>query len=699
MTTPPLPYDKDHQGVELPGTRRPGQTGIYRRRGFEDGLRSIPESRPHIRTIYDAFQHGVNLGPNNPMLGHRLWDPSTKTYGPYQWQTYQQVSDRVERFGSGLVHLHTQIHGLSEAVQGWRVGLWSNNRAEWTIASTSTLLYNIVSVGLYDTLGPEAVTFGINHSEIPVVVCSADHIASLLKDSSKMPGLKIIISMDSLNPPTYLKVPNVASFGGPILRTFAADKGIQLYDWDQVEELGQLFPRAHTPPKPQDPLTICYTSGTTGQPKGAILTHANFVAAVAASEIGYILTPDDTGISYLPMAHVFGRALEILLFSTGGRIGYSTGDPLRILEDVSVLQPTFFPTVPRLLNRIYARVYALTAGAPGFAGVVARRALAVKLANLKAGLGNKHAFWDRVLFNKVRMALGGKVERIMTASAPISAEVLSFIRVAFCVDISEAYGQTEVKHSTGGAASTQRGEMEAGHVGPPSPITELKLVDVPELNYFSTDKPYPRGEVCVRGPNVFPGYLKDEKKTKEAIDDEGWLHSGDIGFIKENGTLTVIDRMKNVFKLSIGEYVAVEKIEYQIASRLPIALQFFVHGDPHEPCLVSIFVPDPETFPAFANNVLFPSGAGRLTGKVDDTFRTACQDPKLRRAVLQELTLVAQAAGLKKFEIPRAVLIEPNPFTIENDLLTPTFKIKRHPVVQAYRKQLDQLYREIQSKL
>ncbi|KAF9148752.1 hypothetical protein BG015_009496 [Linnemannia schmuckeri] len=501
------------------------------------------------------------------MLGHRPWDPITKTYGAYEWQTYQQVSDRVERFGSGMVHLHTQIHGLSgEAVQGWRVGLWSINRAEWTIASTSTLLYNIVSVGLYDSLGPEAVTYGINHSEIPVVVCSADHIASLLKDSSKMPGLKIIISMDSLKPPTDFKTASISSLAGPILRTFAADKGIQLYDWDEVEALGRLFPRAHTPPKPQDPITICYTSGTTGQPKGAILTHANFVAAVAASEIGYILTPTDTGISYLPMAHVFGRAMEIFLYSSGG------------------------------------------------------------------------------------------------------------------------------------AASTQRGEMEAGHVGPPSPITELKLVDVPELNYFSTDKPYPRGEICVRGPNVFPGYLKDEEKTREAIDDEGWLHSGDIGFIKENGTLTVIDRMKNVFKLSIGEYVAVEKIEYQIASRLPIALQFFVHGDSHQPCLVSILVPDPESFPAFANKVLFPSGipAG-LTGKVDNAFKTACQDPKLRHAMLHEVTLAAQAAGLKKFEIPKAVLIEPNPFTIESDLLTPTFKIKRHPVVQAYRKQLDQLYRETQS--
>ncbi|KAF9900814.1 hypothetical protein EC991_006873 [Linnemannia zychae] len=507
-----------------------------------------------------------------------------------------------------------------------------------------------------------------------------------------MPGLKVIISMDTLKEPTEFKTATISSLAGPILRTFAVDKGIQLFDWDEVEALGELFPHVHTPPRPEDPITICYTSGTTGMPKGAILTHANFVAAMAASEIGHALTPSDTGISYLPLAHVFGRAMEIFIYSTGGRIGYSSGDPLRILEDVATLQPTFFPTVPRLLNRIYSRVYTLTAGAPGLAGALARRGLAVKLANLKAGLGNKHAFWDRLLFNKVRMALGGKVERIMTASAPISAEVLSFIRVAFCVDISEAYGQTE---GSGGAASTQRGEMEAGHVGPPSPITELKLVDVPELNYYTTDKPYPRGEICVRGPNIFAGYLKDEKKTREAVDEEGWLHSGDIGFIKENGTLTVIDRMKNVFKLSIGEYVAVEKIEYQIASRLPIALQFFVHGDSHQSCLVAILIPDPESFPAFANKVMStPNG---FTNTSDSAFKAACKDPKLRHAVLKEISIAAQSAGLKKFEIPKAVLIEPNPFTIESDLLTPTFKIKRHPVVQAYRNQLDELYRETNS--
>ncbi|KAF9307980.1 hypothetical protein BGZ91_008070 [Linnemannia elongata] len=156
-----------------------------------------------------------------------------------------------------------------------------------------------------------------------------------------MPGLKIIISMDSLNPPTDLKTANVASSAGFILRTFAADnKGIQLYDWDEVETLGQPFTRAHSPPKPQDPIIICYISGMT---------------VVAASEISHILTPSNAGISYLPMAHVFGRAMEIVLYSTGGRIGHSTGDPLRILEEISVLQPTFFPTVPRLQQDLCPR--------------------------------------------------------------------------------------------------------------------------------------------------------------------------------------------------------------------------------------------------------------------------------------------------------------------------------------------------------
>ncbi|KAF9323713.1 hypothetical protein BGZ91_003412 [Linnemannia elongata] len=683
---PTLPYNKDLQGVELPGTHRPGQTGIYRRVGFENELMSIPPSRPHFRTVYDTFQHGLAISPNKPCLGERTWDPLAKTYGPYERQTYVEVAARATRFGSGLVHLHQQANSLSEpAPQGWSVGIWSINRAKWTTTDIACAAYNLVSVGLYDTLGPEAVTYGINHSECSIVVTSADHIASLLRDAGNMPGLKTVISMDSLKGPADSKSVHEPALAGSILRTFAADKGVQLLDWDEVEEFGQLHERRHAPPRPNDTFTICYTSGTTGMPKGAIITHANLIATLASSEVANPLSAEDCVISFLPAAHLYGRAIEVFLYGVGGQIGYSTGDALRLLDDIAALRPTFLPAVPRLLNRIYARVYAATAEAPGLVGVLARKGLSVKLTNLEAGLGNKHALWDRLLFNKVKMALGGRVDKVLTGSAPVAAEVLSFIRVVFIVDVVEAYGMTE---NSASATSTQREELEAGHVGPPSPNSEIKLVDVPELNYFSTDKPYPRGEICTRGPATFSGYLKDENKTRETIDGESWLHTGDIGFIRDNGTLTVIDRVKNVFKLSIGEYVAVEKVENQIATGLPIALQLFIHGDSVEASLVAVMIPDPDAFPAFVNKVL--GGGIAITNVV-------YQDPKLRRAVLKEITLAGQAANLKSFEIPKAVLIEPNPFTIEGGMLTPTLKIKRHPVVQAYRKQIDELYREIRN--
>ncbi|KAG0050251.1 hypothetical protein BGZ83_004993 [Gryganskiella cystojenkinii] len=693
---PAAPYDKDRQGVELPGTRRPGQTGIYRRCGYENELKNVPETRPHIKTVYDAFQHGLSVSPNGPLLGRRLFDATTGKYGPYHWQTYAEINGRINRFGSGITKLYNDAVGLAPedpTPQQWSFGIWGINRPEWTIASEAGSAFNLISVGLYDTLGPEAVVYGVNHSECAVVVASIEHIATLLKDATLMPGLRIVISMDPLLEPTVVGSAKTAAqiaLAGPILRAFARDKGIVLYDWEEVEVIGRQFPRKHTPPKPSSIYTICYTSGTTGLPKGAILTHANYVAVLASGESGLVFGPEDCIFSFLPLPHLFGRATEIFLFSVGGQIGYSTGDPLLILDDLQALQPTIFPAVPRLLNRIYTKVYVATAGAPGLTGVLFRRALATKLENLKNGHGATHPFWDRLLFSKVRMALGGRVQQIFTASAPISAEVLAFIRVVFLCDVSEAYGQTE---GSGVGTATLRGEMEAGHVGPPSASTEMKLVDVPELNYFATDKPYPRGEICVRGPNVIPGYLKDEKKTRETIDEEGWLHSGDIGLIKENGTLTVIDRVKNILKLSIGEYVAVEKIEYLISSKNPIALQLMVYGDSKENCLVCILVPDPDSFIPFAKKVLGDVAPPLALGDAT-AFQKICRDPKIRRAVLKDLTQAGVEAGLKSFEIPKAILIEPEPFTVEKEFLTPTLKIKRHPIIQAYRKQLDELYTE-----
>ncbi|KAG0246130.1 hypothetical protein BGX31_004319 [Mortierella sp. GBA43] len=655
------PFDKDQQAVELPGTRRPGQTGIYRRKGGENGLLYTPPSRPHIKTVYDAFQNGLKTMPNGPALGRRILDPATNTFGGYVWETYTQVSDRITRFGSGLIKVYQDAHGLSTVAQKWSLGIWAINRPEWTIASEACSAYNIVSVGLYDTLGPDAVVYGINHSECSIVVTSVDHIASLLNDLSKMPGLKVIISMDSLESANPGPGKAVA---GSILRTYAQDKGVMLYDWSEVETLGIQYGRKHTPPAPSDTYTICYTSGTTGMPKGAILTHEGMIAVLASADLTTPLESTDSVISFLPLAHVFGRLMELFAFANGGRIGYSTGDPLMLLEDLAHLKPTVLPAVPRLLNRVYSKILAATVGAPGLIGALARRGVAVKLANLKEGKGFTHPVWDRLLFSKVKQALGGNIRFILTASAPISAEVLSFLRIAFCCNILEAYGQTE---GTGAATNTNLGDMASGH-------------------------PSPRGEICVRGPSVIPGYLKDEAKTRETIDEEGWLHSGDIGIMNPNGTMTIIDRKKNVFKLSQGEYIAAENIEGKFLSKVPFIQQIFVHGDSHENCLVAIVIPEPEAFVPFINKVL--EAANVKPGDIS-AYKRICSDPKLRKEVLKELIRAGKDIGLRGFEVPKAILIETEAFTVENDKMTPTFKIKRHPVIQAYRDQLTALYNEI----
>ncbi|KAF9431272.1 hypothetical protein BGZ94_003587 [Podila epigama] len=658
-----MTIDLNCQAVEMPNSRREGQTGIYRRNGFQDALLTVPPSRPHITTIYEAFQNGLKTSPNGECLGTRTFDHKTGLYAGYEWQTYSQVNERITLFGSGLLKVHQEAFGLTEVAQRWSVGLWAINRAEWTIASEACSAYNLVSVGLYDTLGPDAVVYGINHSESPIVVTSVDHIASLLNDSAKMPGLKAIICMDPLDE-SAKKAPG-------------------------IEAIGTQHGRKHTPATPSDTYTICYTSGTTGLPKGAILTHGNVTAVIASADVTMPMTSDDTVISFLPLPHVFGRVMELFMLATGARIGYSTGDQLLLLEDIANLKPTVFPAVPRLLNRVYAKIYSATVEAPGLTGVLARHGLATKLANLQAGKGIHHAFWDRLLFSKIKQALGGNVRLMITASAPISAEILGFLRVAFCCEVIEAYGQTE---GSGAATNTGVSETEAGHVGPPNACSELKLVDVPELNYFSTDKPYPRGEICVRGPAVFAGYLKDEKKTRETIDDEGWLHSGDVGIIAPNGTMTVIDRIKNVFKLAQGEYIAAEKVENSLLSRLPVLQQLMVHGDSTEVSLIAIVVPDPETFVTFVNK-LMPS----VKLQVSDIklYHELCRHPEVRQAFIKEIAKAGRAAGLKGFEIPKNILVESEPFTVENGKLTPTFKAKRHPIVQEYRERLTQLYKEL----
>lgn len=685
------------QAVELEGTRQPGQTGIYRNSVSPGKLDASNEYG--VTTLYENFQNAVKINPNGNFLGHRVYDPVKRVHGDYAWQTYSQVDKRITAFGSGMVKLESTLIKSNKRDQ-WGIGIYSINNPEWAIAEQAANAYNLFTTALYDTLGPSAVEFIINHAEVPVCVTTSDKIPGLLKLSKLLPKLKIVISMDPLSakvtdapvgattPPPVPGSP--APTAGDVLREWGKTLGVHVFDFAEVEAMGAKDPLPHNPPAASDLCCICYTSGTTGNPKGALLTHMNFISAAGAlRHTGLHIEKTDVLISYLPLAHVFERIIEVDIVMRAAAIGYYRGDVLQLIDDISVLKPTLFPSVPRLFNRIYAKLRAQTVDKPGVVGALARKAVSDKLANLAAGHGPTHALWDRILFSKIRKVIGGRVRILVTGSAPISKDVLQFLRIAFCTDIYEGYGQTE---NTAYGTLTLKGEHTTGHVGTIAPNLEMKLVDVPEMSYLSTDKPNPRGEVCLRGYSVFKGYHKDPKKTEETIDSDGWLHTGDVGMISKRGTLSIIDRKKNIFKLAQGEYVAPESIEGVLALS-PFVAQVYVHGDSLQSTLVAVMVPEPETFGPWAAGVV--QGAGKTTSASGGTLKELASDPVVRKALLKEFDQVGREKKLRGFEFVKHVHIETEPFSVDNGLLTPTFKVKRQDLAKHYRKEIDEMYAEL----
>ncbi|KAF5826297.1 hypothetical protein DUNSADRAFT_3709 [Dunaliella salina] len=231
-------------------------------------------------------------------------------------------------------------------------------------------------------------------------------------------------------------------------------------------------------------------------------------------------------------------------------------------------------------------------------------------------------FYDALVFSKIKARLGGEVKTMTSGSAPISDEVMFFLRICFGATVMEGYGLSE---STSGIVISHPEDYTAGHVGAPMPSAEIKLIDIPEMNYYNTDQPYPRGEVCARGPTIFQGYYKDPQQTAEVLDKDGWLHTGDVGMWLPGGRLKIIDRKKNIFKLSQGEYIAPEKIE-NIYLRSPMVAQAFVYGDSLRPQLVAIVVPDPE--------VLLPWAQERGLGT---NLRALCGNPHVKEAVFKSM--------------------------------------------------------------
>ncbi|KIL69616.1 hypothetical protein M378DRAFT_1048314 [Amanita muscaria Koide BX008] len=668
---PVIPYDK--QSAEVAGTKRPGQTAHYRNAIFGSQIEDAPNS---FKTLDEVFDSGLKTGRNQPFLGHRpiVSKNPLRFANAYVWETYGQIDERRRHIGSALHAMFSK--GEVGGGEYETVGIWSQNRPEWQIVDIALQTYRKVSVSLYDTLGKDSVEYITNHAHLTVIFSTSDKLPTLLKLADKTPQVKLLVSMDPLTPEAKT-----------VLVEWGHTHEIRVLELSELEAIGKANPIEPIPATPDLLACICYTSGTTGNPKGALLTHGNFALSVQSNLYGLNLTDDGILLSYLPLAHIYERICELCTVAVGAKIGYFTGDPLRLLEDAQILRPQFFPSVPRVLNRIYQAAMA-GGDVPGLRGTIFRKAVSAKLEKLRRTGDPTHPLWDRLVFRKIQAVLGGQIKLVVSGSAPISRDVLDFLKIAFGCEVNEGdYGMTE---TTAACLKTLPYDPTcSGFVGPPQPVNEIKLVDVPSMGYTSEDKPNPRGELCIRGPNCFSGYYKDEKNTKETIDDEGWMHSGDIAELDAFGRVKIIDRIKNIMKLSQGEYVALEKIENTYSSASIIS-QIYVHGDSLQSYLVAVIVLDPVQLANIASTVL----KRKIAADQLEELSTVTSDRRIQDAVLSIMSKEAERNGLKGFETVKRVHLTLRPFTIEEGTLTPTLKIKRKDAYKLYQTAIDGLYRE-----
>lgn len=670
------------QSYVVAGTAKEGQTPHLRNPVWSE-LPAPGRTDFKPTTTHEIFEAGLQRSATRMCLGIRpRLAPDAKANTPasnevkyadhYVWETYEQVNKRKLDLGSAIEGLFRS--GKAGGGELPTVGIWSINRPEWQIIDQALAVYSRVTVSLYDTLGPTVVEYVLNHSEASMAFVTQENLPRLIALGPRCPKLRVIVSIDDLS-----------EGATRVAQAWAKEYRLELYTMKQLEVMGAQTRYPVNPPKPHDLATICYTSGTTSVPKGVLLTHYNLTSGVYAFSLG-LPWHEGAMLSYLPLSHIYERINELSTFLLGAGIGFFTGDPLRLIEDAQVLKPRFFPCVPRVVNRLALGIQQ-AAAAPGIRGALVRKALEVKKRNYETTSATTHKFWDALVFRKVQAILGGQVLIMTCGSAPVDPETLTLLRISMGCDVIEGWGMTE--NCAAGTRIHPKDTTAGGTVGFPHPCNEVKLVDVPSMNYTSKDVPNPRGELCARGPCVFKGYYKDPKNTAEALDSEGWLHSGDIAELDSQGRLKIIDRIKNIMKLSQGEYVALEKIEQTYSSH-PLIAQLYVHGDSLQSYLLGVLVPELPTLADLISKTL------RVHVAADDVqkLQEYLANPKVQSTIQNALNAQAKHHKLKGFECVKKVHVTLEPFTVENDMLTPTFKLRRRDVYARYKKILDDMYKE-----
>jgi long-chain acyl-CoA synthetase len=559
--------------------------------------------------------------------------------------SYRDALERVRKVAGGLHHLGLEV--------GDRVAILSENRVEWALTDFGCICAGVVDVPIYSTLVDDQVAYILENAGVRAAFVEDGEQLEKVRSAARMADIDLRVVV--FDPP--------ASLDGDTL------------GWDDFLARGEEVIRERSEEDfrtmagsrdPEDLVTLIYTSGTTGRPKGVMLTHQNLYSNVEASSRALEVRPDDLTLSFLPLSHVFQRMVDYLLFSQGCTIAYAH-DIQTVADDLKVVRPTLVVSVPRL----YEKVYNAVMDADGIRGALVQWAREVGAAWAEETLAGRrpslilrgiHALADRLVFQKIRQGVGGRLRFFVSGGAPLEPALARFFYFVG-LPILEGYGLTETSPVTN--VNTEE-HFRIGTVGRPVAGTEIRIAD--------------DGEVLVRGPQVMKGYYQDVEATREVIDDDGWFRTGDVGTIDADGYLSITDRKKDIIVTAGGKNVAPQPLENRLKTNRFVD-QLVMVGDRRK-FVALLVVPDFGPLEAWAREEGIDAG----------DREALLSDPRVQDHM--EAEVLGNLGDLASYETPKKMALLPHPFTIEDGTLTPTQKVKRRVVQERFDDLIDRFYDE-----
>ncbi len=618
---------------------------------------TLIENRPP--TVAALFLERVAATPNNE--AYRYPVPAAAGTGPDDWKSlsWGQAAERVFAIAAGLIELGLQPED--------RVALASNTRVEWILSDLGVMCAGGAVTTIYPSTNAEESAFILSDSASRVLIAEdAAQLAKARERRADLPDLAHVVVLEAADA--------VAAEGDPegwvlsLADLEARGKDHLAKHPDAVEErIGAIT---------SDQLaTLIYTSGTTGRPKGVRLPHDNWSYMAKATVATGMISSDDVQYLWLPLAHVFGKVL------TSGQIevGHVTavdGRIDKIIENLPVVQPTYMAAVPRIFEKVYNGVAAKARAGGGAKYKIFKWSVGVAREYAKTtqdnyrrtgsatapfGLATKHKIADTLVYSKLREAFGGRLRAAVSGASALSPEIGYFFSGAG-INILEGYGLTE----SSAASFVNPGEAyRTGTVGKPLPGTEVRIAD--------------DGEILLRGPGIMQGYHGQPEKTAEVLEEDGWLHTGDIGELSPDGYLRITDRKKDLIKTSGGKYVAPAEIEGQFKAICPYVSSIVVHGADRNFCSALIALDEPAILGWAAEN--------GLEGKSYAEVLAAAETNRLVETYVQTLN-----EGLQRWQTIKKFRILPRDLDVEHGDLTPSLKLKRPVVEREFKHLIDEMY-------